>query len=301
MCGRFRLARKKEILEEAFEIDDLQDDQDWAPVLTSGFNPDAASRAVLKNAVPATPSLFADLTDDRATDGATDDAAVNATDCAASQATPPNSIFAPRYNIAPGQAVLTVRQDAVRNDQAKPVRTLAPMRWGLIPNWSNDSTDGYKRINARSESAARRPSFNEPLRLRRCLIPADGFYEWKREGKRKLPFCFTLAGESVFAFAGIWDRWKSPQGQIIESCSILTTGANELIEDIHDRMPVILAPDAYGLWLAPGFGDGLRIMKELKPLLKPYPAEAMRRYRVSQRVNQVKYDDAECAAEIDAA
>ncbi len=134
------------------------------------------------------------------------------------------------------------------------------------------------------------------LRSRRCLIPADGFYEWKREGKEKLPFCFTLADESVFAFAGVWDRWKSPQGQVVETCSILTTTPNLLMQDIHDRMPVILERDAYELWLDPGFTK----VEELQPLLKPYPAEAMRRYRVSQRVNQVKNDDPECSAAIDA-
>ena len=183
----------------------------------------------------------------------------------------------------------------MRQDAARPVRHLSQMRWGLIPSWTNDPSVGYKMINARSETAATMPAFREPLRLRRCLIPADGFYEWKRAGKEKLPFCFTLADESVFALAGIWDRWKNPQGRWVESCSILTTTPNELVRDLHDRMPVILARDAYELWLDPGFQK----VAELQPLLKPYSAEAMRRYRVSQRVNQVNNDDAQCAAEID--
>jgi putative SOS response-associated peptidase YedK len=116
-------------------------------------------------------------------------------------------------------------------------------------------------------------------------------------GKEKLPFCFTLADESVFAFAGLWERWKSPQGQMTESCTILTTKPNELMQDVHDRMPVILPHEVYDLWLDPGF----KKVEELQPLLKPYPAAAMRRYRVSQRVNAVKNDDAECAAKIDVA
>jgi putative SOS response-associated peptidase YedK len=229
MCGRFRVARKKEILEAEFGANGVPDDGlDWVP----------------------------------------------------------------RYNVAPGQEIAVVRQDA-----ALPVRRLSQVRWGLIPSWTNDPAAGYKMINARSETAATMPSFREPFRLQRCLIPADGFYEWKRAGKEKLPFCFTLADEGVFAFAGIWDRWKNPQGQWIETCSILTTTPNELVRDIHDRMPVILAPDVYDVWLDPSFHK----VPDLLTLLKPYPAEAMRRCRVSQRVNQVKNDDAECAAEIDLA
>jgi len=231
MCGRFRIPRKKEILEEEFDAECVTDDDlDWV------------------------------------------------------------SHYVPRYNVAPGQEIAVVRQDA-----AQPVRHLSQIRWGLIPSWTNDPSVGYKMINARSETAATMPAFREPLRLRRCLIPADGFYEWKRAGKEKLPFCFTLADESVFALAGIWDRWKNPQGRWVESCSILTTTPNELVRDLHDRMPVILARDAYELWLDPGFQK----VADLQPLLLPYSAEAMRRYRVSQRVNQVNNDDAQCAAEID--
>jgi putative SOS response-associated peptidase YedK len=227
MCGRFRIARKKEIL-EAFDVDGALDDLDWVP----------------------------------------------------------------RYNVAPGQEIAVVRQD-----KAEPVRCLSQMRWGLIPSWTNDPAIGYKMINARAETVATAPSFREPFRSQRCLIPADGFYEWVRSGKEKFPFCFTLMDEGVFAFAGIWDRWKMSQGQWIETCSILTTKPNRLVLDIHDRMPVILSRDMYDLWLDPGFTK----VDELQPLLKPYPADAMRRYRVSQRVNQVKNDDAECVAEIDSA
>ena len=238
MCGRFRVARSKEILEEAFGAEEsVSADESLSPL-----------------------------------------------------------DWSPRYNVAPGQAVVAVRQDA-----ARPARRLSLLRWGLIPAWAKEAAIGYKMINARSETAADKPAFREALRKRRCLIPADGFYEWKRAGmgskKAKLPYCFTLADDSVFAFAGLWERWRSPQGPPVESCTILTTAPNELVRDVHDRMPVILAPDAYDLWLDPGFSR----VEELQPLLKPYPAAAMRRYRVSPRVNQVKYDDAECAAEIEAA
>ena len=170
------------------------------------------------------------------------------------------------------------------------------LRWGLIPSWMNESLPGFKMINARSETVLAKESFRELLRSRRCLIPADGFYEWKGAGKDKLPFCFTLANESVFALAGLWERSKGPKG-IVESCTILTTTPNELTRDIHDRMPVILPREAYGMWLNPGFTN----VAELQRLLTPYPAEDMRRYRVSQRVNQVKNDDCECAAKIEAA
>ncbi len=226
MCGRFRIARKKEILEAEFDAEVVEGGVEWVA----------------------------------------------------------------RYNAAPGQDIPVVRQD-----KEKPVRKLSQMRWGLIPSWSQDPRIGFKTINARSETVATAASFREPFRLRRCLIPADGFYEWKREGKQKLPFCFTLTDGGVFAFAGLWDRWKSPQGQWIKSCSILTTTANEIAKDVHDRMPVILPRQAYDVWLDPGFQD----MGELKALLKPYPAEAMRRYRVSQRVNKVENDDAACVEEVE--
>ncbi|HVJ05553.1 MAG TPA: SOS response-associated peptidase [Candidatus Saccharimonadales bacterium] len=227
MCGRFRIAQKKEILEAEFEAE-VNDDLEWVP----------------------------------------------------------------RYNAAPGQDVAVVRQDKER-----PIRKLSQMRWGLIPSWTNDPRIGFKTINARAETVATVAAFREPFRLRRCLIPADGFYEWKREGKAKLPFCFTLTDGGVFAFAGLWDRWKSPQGQWVTSCSILTTTANEVAKDVHDRMPVILPRDVYDVWLDPGFQN----VQKLRALLNPYPAAAMRRYRVSQRVNKVENDDAECAEEIEAA
>lgn len=150
-------------------------------------------------------------------------------------------------------------------------------------------------INARAETVAETPAFRDPFRSRRCLIPADAFYEWSRanKGKEKSPFCFSMADDSVFAFAGIWDRWKNPEKQWIETCSIITTSANALLSGIHDRMPVIVKPESYYLWLDPGFQK----VDDLLDLLKPFPADAMRHHRVSARVNSVKNDDPACAEE----
>lgn len=193
----------------------------------------------------------------------------------------------PRYNVAPGQGVAAVRQDPV-----EPKREVSTLRWGLIPYWAKEANIGYKMINTRSETAAEKPAYREALRLRRCLIAADGFYEWKKLGKVKQPYCFTLADESIFSFAGIWDRWKAPDGNIVFSCSILTTSANALVQDVHDRMPVIVAPDAYDLWLDPGFKDLVGIAEMLRPLAPG----TMKRFQVSTRVNSVKFDDPECVA-----
>src|SRR5437764_4200437 len=140
----------------------------------------------------------------------------------------------PRYNIAPTQPVPVVRASGSR-------RVIASMRWGLIPSWAKDAS--MAQINARSETLLEKPAFKETFERRRCLIPADGFYEWKRSGKSKQPFHFGLKDDSLFAFAGIWDRWKSPQGPILESCAILTTAGNELLRDVHHRTPTILRGD----------------------------------------------------------
>ncbi|MGH9521036.1 MAG: SOS response-associated peptidase [Terriglobales bacterium] len=198
----------------------------------------------------------------------------------------------PRYNVAPGQNVATVRQDP-----AQPVRRLSLMRWGLIPFWAKEAAIGYKMINARSETVAEKPAYRDALKSRRCLIAADGFYEWQKLGKAKQPYCFTTAEEGIFAFAGIWDRWKSPEGQTIETCSILTTSANDLVRDVHYRMPVILPPESFDLWLDPGFTNREGIVE----LLKPFAAGAMKKYPISTRVNSVKNDDEECAARVEAA
>ena len=194
--------------------------------------------------------------------------------------------LAPRYNIAPTQPVATIRQNA-----GEPARKLLMMRWGLVPSWAKDPSIGYKTINARAETVTNTPSFREPFRSQRCLIPADGFYEWQRNGKAKQPYCFEVNDGQLFAFAGLWDRWTNPQGEVIESCTILTTTPNSLLADIHDRMPAILRPDEYDLWLDPAFTDTASVSGMLRPL----DAALMRRYPVSTTVNNVQNDDADCA------
>jgi putative SOS response-associated peptidase YedK len=196
--------------------------------------------------------------------------------------------WAPRYNVAPGQDVPVIRQDT-----GDPKRSLSLMRWGLIPSWAKDPKLGYKLINARAETVSDKPAFREALQSRRCLIPADGFYEWAKEEKTKSPYCFTLVDDSVFAFAGLWDRWKDRNGEALQTCSIITTSANALVAGAHDRMPVILEPENYDLWLDPGFSK----TKPLLDLLQPYRAGSMRSWRVSPRVNSVENDDAECIRE----
>ena len=192
----------------------------------------------------------------------------------------------PRYNIAPSQQVGIVRQD-----RTKPERHLSLARWGLIPFWAKDPNIGFKTINARSETAPSKPAFREAFRTRRCLVPADGFYEWQRSGKAKQPFHFGIGDDSLFAFAGLWDRWKDPTGQVVESCSILTTTPNALLADVHNRMPAILSPENYDLWLDPG----LERVNAVTELLSPFDARLMKRYPVSNRVNFVKNDDPDCA------
>lgn len=192
-----------------------------------------------------------------------------------------------RYNIAPTQQVATVRQD-----RKEPGRKFALMRWGLIPFWAKDASIAGRTINAVSETAAEKPAFREPMQHRRCLIPADGFYEWKKlDAKSKQPYCITMADDSLFAFAGLWDRWHPPSGETIESCTVLTTGANALLRDVHDRMPVILRREDYDLWLDPGVTNP----KLVSELLRPFDARLMKMYPVSTLVNNVKNDSPECA------
>jgi putative SOS response-associated peptidase YedK len=197
-----------------------------------------------------------------------------------------NCEWSPRYNVAPSQSVLTVRQDV-----REPVRKLSTMRWGLVPSWAKDPSIGYKTINARAETVSTTASFREPFKSQRCLIPADGFYEWKREGNTKQPYCFEVNGGELFAFAGLWDSWTNPQEKVIETFTILTTTPNSLLADVHDRMPVILSPDNYDLWLDPAFRNTASVAE----MLRPFEATMMRGYPVSTRVNQVQNDDADCA------
>jgi len=182
--------------------------------------------------------------------------------------------LAPRYNIAPSQSVL-----AITNRDGDP--DVAFYQWGLIPSWSTEPK-GF--INARAETVLQKPSFSESFERRRCLIPADGFYEWKRSGKLKQPYYFQLSDEATFAFAGIWDRWQA-DGRVILSCAIITTTANELLAGVHDRMPVILDPSSHRLWLNTDVSP-----RQLSELLLPFPAEEMKSHPVSSEVNHATID-----------
>jgi putative SOS response-associated peptidase YedK len=181
-----------------------------------------------------------------------------------------------RYNIAPTQDVAVVRRDPRHEG-----RTLAMLRWGLIPPWAKNPSVGNRLINARAESAADRPSFREAFRFRRALVVADGFYEWKRVGARKQPIHIGLRDRRPFGFAGLWERWRAPDGGTVESCTILTTEPNDLVRPIHDRMPVILPARHHDLWLDPEVVDA----GGLVPLLGPYPAGEMTAHPVATLVN----------------
>jgi putative SOS response-associated peptidase YedK len=189
----------------------------------------------------------------------------------------------PRYNVAPSQPVAVVANDG---------RSRLDFHiWGLIPFWAKDPAIGARMINARAETLAEKPAFKAAYRYRRCLILADGFYEWKKGGgSGKSPSLFRLASGNPFAFAGIWERWMSPFADEVLTCSIITTEANSLVAETHDRMPVILHDEDYPLWLTPG---------EMAPtalahLLRPFPADEMIAVRVSDRVNNARVDDPEC-------
>jgi len=223
MCGRYRLSRRKQVVEEYF---DSVSDEDWSP----------------------------------------------------------------RYNIAPTQPVPVIRQNPT-----EPVRELTLMRWGLIPSWTKGPTVGAGMINARAETASSKPAFRDALKIRRCLIPADGFYEWQRAAKAKQPYCFEVNEGELFAFAGIWDRWRDANGNALETCSILTTTPNAATSAVHERMPVILDPDTYDLWLDPGMRD----VSVASDLLKPYDAQLMRCFPISTRINHVANDDEECSAPVE--
>jgi len=223
MCGRYRLSRRKQVVEEYFDVE--TEVEDWSP----------------------------------------------------------------RYNVAPTQPVPVIRQHP-----KEPRRDLSLLRWGLIPSWAKDSSAVTSLINARSETAATLPAFRDAFQLRRCLIPTDGFYEWKRTRTVKQPYCFEINDGELFAFAGVWDRWRGPDNHWIRSFSILTTTPNAVTSSVHDRMPVILGRENYDFWLDPGMTN----VQAVSELLKPYNASRMRCYPVSNRVNQVQNDDAECSEPI---
>ena len=224
MCGRYRLSRRKQIIEEQFDCDPWEGD--WEP----------------------------------------------------------------RYNIAPTQPVPVIRQHP-----KEPIRQISLTKWGLIPHWAKGPSVATGTINAKSETAASKPAFRDPLKLRRCLIPADGFYEWKKTGIGKQPFCFEVGEGELFAFAGLWDGWRDSNGQWMKTCSILTTTPNAVTSAVHDRMPVILDPHSYDLWLDPGMQNVAAILD----LLTPYDAHLMRYYPVSTRINHVANDDEYCSRPVE--
>lgn len=190
---------------------------------------------------------------------------------------------APRYNVAPTQTVPIVR--SVPNG-----RELAMVRWGLVPSWSKGPDSRYSMINARAETVTEKPSFRTPFRRRRCLVPADGFYEWKKANGAKQPYRIALNDGRPFAFAGLWDSWESADETAIESCTIIVTDANELVRPIHDRMPVILDPGNHVRWLDV---EGTPA-DEAAEMLRSYPSERMTAYPVSRMVNSPKNDDPKC-------
>jgi putative SOS response-associated peptidase YedK len=198
----------------------------------------------------------------------------------------------PRYNIAPTQMVAIIRLD---RETLK--RRLVLVKWGLVPFWAKDSSIGNRLINARAESVAEKPAFRAAFKSRRCLVPADGYYEWeKRKGGQKQPYLARNTDGSPFAFAGLWEKWQAPEDEVIESCTILTTDANELTQPIHDRMPVILHPKDYDLWLDPE----VKAPNLLKPLLRSYPSEEMMVMPVNPKVNKATYDAPDCVEAVSA-
>jgi putative SOS response-associated peptidase YedK len=224
MCGRYRLSRRKQILEEQFAA--VSDDADWSP----------------------------------------------------------------RYNIAPTQLVPVIRRNPKTAN-----REFSLIRWGLVPSWAKDPSKGAAMINARSETAAIKPAFNDALKFRRCLIPADGFYEWRKIGTSKQPYCFEVNRGELFSFAGLWETWRDPSGNAVETCSILTTTANALAATVHNRMPVILDPQCYERWLDPGITD----TSVVSEFLKPFDARFMSCFPISSRVNRPINDDAECSKPVE--
>ena len=191
--------------------------------------------------------------------------------------------FPPRYNIAPTQDVPIVRltRDGDR-------RELIMVRWGLVPYWADDIAIGNRLINARCESIERTPAFREAYRRRRCLVPADGFFEWKKDGKARQPLLVRRKDAAPFAFAGLWERWKQPDGDVLRSCTIITCPPNELVAPVHDRMPVILDSADFERWLDTDAGG--------RELLKPCPSEWLEAFPVNPKVNSPANDDPECIA-----
>ncbi len=193
-----------------------------------------------------------------------------------------NLVYRSRYNVAPTQEVLAVVNDG-RNRAGF-------LRWGLVTSWAKAPRIGSRMINARAETVAEKPAFRQALRKRRCLVLADGFYEWKKEGGAKVPMYIASRSREPFGMAGLWETWKTPSGEPLHSCTIITTSANSLMEPIHDRMPVILTQEAEAAWLDRGIDDPVALTR----LLVPYPAPELEAYPVSTLVNSPSNDTPEC-------
>ncbi len=187
--------------------------------------------------------------------------------------------FTPRYNIPPGTDIPVIRQ----SPEGK--RVLHLLRWGLVPHWAKDPSIGNKLSNARGESVAEKPSFRDAFRRRRCLIPADGFYEWKTEDKVKQPYFISLKSGEPLAMGGLWESWRRPDGEILRTACIITTGPNDVMEPIHDRMPVILRTEDWQAWLE-------EPVEAIQPLVRPYESDAMQAWSVGRRVSRTVDDDA---------
>jgi putative SOS response-associated peptidase YedK len=195
--------------------------------------------------------------------------------------------LAPRFNVAPGQDVATLWRPPSAS------RALRLRRWGLVPHWARDVRIGSRLVNARAETAAEKPAFREALRLRRCLVPADGFYEWAGAGRGpRQPYHIAFADRKLFAIAGLFERWRAEAGEWLESCVLLTVAANEQIRPLHDRMPAILPRPDWEAWLDPELRDPARV----GALLKPWAGEPFAPRPVSRRVNRTEHDDPECLA-----
>jgi len=194
----------------------------------------------------------------------------------------------PRYNIAPMQPVAIVRENSAGE------RVLTEMRWGLVPRWTKDPSIGAQLINARGEGIADKPAFKFPFERHRCLLPADGFYEWKVAKSGKQPYLVASKSGLPLALAGLYERWLGPDGEVLDTCTVITTGANDLLRGVHDRMPVIIAPQQYARWLD-------RTTSTVTDLIAPYPSEALYAHPVSTRVNAVKNDDATLLERVDEA
>jgi putative SOS response-associated peptidase YedK len=196
--------------------------------------------------------------------------------------------YEPRFNVAPGQLVPAIINDGKHNK-------LGQLRWGLIPSWAEDPKVGYKMINARVETLAEKPAFRVPLQRKRCMIPADGFYDWKVSEEGKQPMRITLKSGELFAMAALYDTWESPEGGKISSCTIITTESNKIMEGIHDRMPIILRKEDEAMWLDRSIQDTELLLSLLQ---RPYPDDEMRVYPVSKAVGNVKNDSPDNIKEV---